>query len=181
MLRSVFVLLAGSVMLALSAAPASAQEIFCTVKGAKQGKFQDGSGKFQIPVLFLTEEITVPTDPATGLPTGRRVHKPLTIVKELDGASIQFFQAAVTNETLSSVSCTFYRAFRNGTGANGGRPYFKIDLTNAAIVDYKDAGDGVNGESQGDQRERISLTYQRIELTDLDTNMTAGDDGGSAG
>ena len=181
MLRSALVLLAGSTMLALSAAPASAQEIFCTVKGAQQGTFQDGSGKTQIPVLFLTEEVTVPIDAATGLPTGRRVHKPLTIVKELDAASIQFFQAAVTNETLSKVSCTFYRAFRNGTGSNGGRAYFKIELTNANIVTYKDAGDGINGEAQGDQRERISLTYQRIELTDLDSKMTAVDDWVSSG
>jgi len=44
------------------------------------------------------------------------------------------------------------------------------------IVDYKDAGDGVNGTAAGDERERISMTYQKIELTDLDSNKTAQDD-----
>lgn len=181
MSRSIWILLAGCGLLA-GGAPASAQEIFCTVVGAKQGTFQDarggGSSPSQIPVLFVTEEITVPFDTTTGQSTGRRTPAPLTIVKELDSTSTQFFAAAVTNEVLKSVTCTFYRGFRSGTGAGGGasRAYFKITLTNASIVDYKDAGDGVNGTAAGDERERISFTYQRIELTDLDTNATALDD-----
>jgi type VI secretion system secreted protein Hcp len=179
MSRSMFVLLAGLASLA-SGVPAFAQEIECTVTGAKQGMFQGdrGSKSTQIPVLFLTEAITVPRDPTTGLPSGRRTHEPLTIVKELDASSIQFFQAAVTNEVLRSVTCTFYRAYRSGTGAsaNAGRGYFRITLTNALIVEYKDAGDGINGEAFGDEHERISLTYQRIELTDLDSNLTSSDD-----
>jgi type VI secretion system secreted protein Hcp len=180
MSRLVLVLLAGFTMFG-SAARVSAQEVFCTVVGAVQGTFQENGGaKSQIPVLFLTQEITVPQDAATGLPTGRRIHKPLTIVKELDSASIHFFQAAVTNETLRSVTCTFYRSFRSGTGGGATRAYFKIVLTNAAIVDYKDAGDGVNGDAVGDERERISMVYQRIEMTDLDTNATTVDDWASA-
>lgn len=174
--RFVFAMLAGFAVLA-NTAPASAQEIFCTVVGAKQGTFQGdrtaGKAASQIPVLSLTQEITRPFDAATGLGTGMRSHKPLTIVKELDASSPQFFVAAVTNETLRSVTCTFYRAFRGGTGET--RAYFRIVLTNAAVVDYKDAGDGINGSATGDERERISLTYQRIELTDLDSNTTAED------
>jgi type VI secretion system secreted protein Hcp len=177
MSRFTLVLLAGFAMLG-SHVPAFAQEIQCTVTGAVQGTFQgDRGGKSsQIPVLFLTEAITVPIDPATGLPTGKRTHKPLTLVKELDASSIQFFQAAVTNETLRSVTCTFYRAFRSGSGAGPARAYFKVALTNAHIVEYKDAGDGINGDALGDERERISLAYQRIELTDLDSNGIASDD-----
>jgi type VI secretion system secreted protein Hcp len=180
MSRRSCVLLAGLVLLG-SAAGAYAQEILCTVVGARQGTFQDNSTNSaaarssQIPVLFLTEEITVPRDAVSGLPTGRRMHQPITIVKELDTASIHFFQAAVTNEPLRSVTCTFYRAFRNGTGGSG-RPYFKIILTNATIVEYKDAGDGINGTAVGDERERISMTYESIEMTDLETNATALDD-----
>jgi len=40
----------------------------------------------------------------------------------------------------------------------------------------KDSGDGVNGAAHGDERERISFVYQKIELTDLDSNTTAADD-----
>jgi type VI secretion system secreted protein Hcp len=166
--------MAGIAMLAC-VVPASAQNISCAVVGAVQGPFQTNHGvggdTKQIPVLFLTEEISVPIDPATGAPTGRRLHSPLTIIKNLDPSSIQFFQAAATSETLESVTCTLYR----GRGDGATRAYFKIVLTNAVIVVYKDAGDGVNGDAHGDEHERISFTYQRIALSDLESNTTALD------
>lgn len=175
MLRSVFAYLAGVALLA-GATAASAQHISCAVTGAKQGAFQAdhgvGGDPKQIPVLFVTEEITVPFDASSGQATGRRTHSPLTIVKTLDRSSIDFFVAAVTNETLRSVICTFYR--ERGDGAM--RAYFRINLTNANIVDYKDAGDGLSGDARGDERERISLTYKTIELTDLDSSTSALDD-----
>jgi type VI secretion system secreted protein Hcp len=180
--RFVFAAVAAVAVLA-NAAPASAQEIFCTIVAAKQGTIQGGSTgaktASQIPVLFLTEEVTRTFDAASGLATGTRTHKPLTIVKELDAASPKLFLAAVTNETLRSVTCTFYRDSRNGIGEM--HAYFRITLTNAAIVDYKDAGDGSNGTAAGDERERISFTYQRIELIDLDSNSSAEDDWLSGG
>jgi type VI secretion system secreted protein Hcp len=176
MSRFVFVVL-GLAMLA-TGVPALAQDIQCTVTGVKQGAFQGdrGSKSTEIAVLFLTEAVTVPIDSTTGAPTGKRIHKPLTIVKELDASSIQFFEAAVTNETLHSVTCMFYHGFRSGSGAGATRPYFKITLTNALIVDYRDAGDGINGDASGDEHERISFTYQKIELTDLDSNTSVTDD-----
>lgn len=168
MLRLVFVVLAGLVVLG-NAAPASAQEISCTVSGAVQGQFfgDPGSpgGAKTIPVLYLTQEITTPFDTATGTPTGMREHKPVTIIKELDASSLQFFHATLTSETLTSVICSFYR-FRSVTGLGATHPYFKITLTDAHIVDYRDAGDGINGTAPGDEHERISLTYRTITLTD---------------
>lgn len=159
-----------------SGVPAAADNIYCVVVGAKQGAFQTGKGSgpnaMQIPVLFLTQEVSVPFDQSTGLSTGKRTHSPLTIVKALDESSIQFFNAAVTNEDLTSVTCTLYRDRGEGTQ----RAYYRIKLTNAAVVDDKDAGDGANGAAHDDERERISLSYQKIELTYLDTGATATDD-----
>jgi type VI protein secretion system component Hcp len=34
----------------------------------------------------------------------------------------------------------------------------------------------VNGAAQGDERERISFVYQKIDLTDLDSTTSAADD-----
>lgn len=174
MSRVVYCSVAGLMMLSL-AFPASAGNIYCTVVGIKQGKFQgDGlhSDPTQIVVYALTEDLKVPYDAATGLSTGRRQHSPITIVKELDKSSPQFFTAAVTNETLRSVTCTLYR----NAPDSATRAYYKIVLTNATIVEIKDSGDGVNGAAQGDERERISFVYQKIELTDLDSNTSAADD-----
>ncbi|HWW29664.1 MAG TPA: type VI secretion system tube protein TssD [Steroidobacteraceae bacterium] len=181
MSRFMYFLVAGLMMLAV-ALPASAADIYCTVMGTKQGKFQGDPGvrgdPTQILVYALTEDLKVPFDASSGLSTGRRQHSPLTIVKELDKSSPQFFLAAVTNETLKSVTCTLYRA---SGGGGMTRAYYKIALTNATVVEIANSGDGVNGSAQGDERERISFTYQKIELTDLDSNTYAFDDWASAG
>jgi type VI secretion system secreted protein Hcp len=171
MMRSLFVLLAGLGVLGTTL-PASAQEIYCTFTAAKQGTLKAGNNSSQIPVLFLTEEVSVPYDTGTGLATGKRTEKPLTIVKELDATSVQLFGAAVTNEVFPSINCTFYR--RSQTGSE--EAYFKVSLTDAVVVDYRDAGDGADGDVPGDERERVSFTYQKIELTDLSSDTSFADD-----
>jgi type VI secretion system Hcp family effector len=88
-----------------------------------------------------------------------------------------FFTAAATNEVLKSVTCTLSRI--SSVGAV--RAYLKFALTNATVVEIKDSGNGVNGAAQSDERERISFSYQKIELTDLDSNTTAIDDWISTG
>ncbi len=173
MSRFAYSLAAG--MMALAAAvPASAGNIYCTVVGAKQGTFTDDAVRGNttaIPVYALTEEVKEPYDASSGQASGKRQHSPVTIVKELDKSSPFFFAAVVTNETLRSVTCTLYRDVDGAMHA-----YYKIALMNANVVEVKDSGDGVNGAAQGDEHERISFVYQKIELTDLDSNTTATDD-----
>src|SRR3984893_6882447 len=133
MSRFTYFSVAGLMLLAV-ALPASATDIFCTVVGTVQGTFQGDPATrgitTQIAVYSLTQELKVPFDAATGLSSGKRQHSPLTIVKELDKSSPQFFTAAATNEVLKSVTCTLSRSSFNGQT----RPYFKIALTNATIV-----------------------------------------------
>jgi type VI secretion system secreted protein Hcp len=106
--------------------------------------------------------------------SGKRQHTPLTIIKSLDRSSPLFFAAAVTNETLSSVTCMLYRDVERGAAPTA---YFRFVLTNATIVDVKDVGDGASaGDERGSEHERISFAYQRIEVTDLDSGTTAVDD-----
>ncbi len=159
-----------------AALPASATNIYCTVVGAKQGKFQGDPGLHgdptQIPVYALTEELKVPYDAASGQSTGRPQHSPIVISKELDASSPQFFTAAANNESLRSVTCTLYRTANDSTL----RAYFKIAMTNASVVEIKDSGNGVNGTERTDEREHISFTYQKIEWTDLTSGTTAVDD-----
>jgi type VI secretion system secreted protein Hcp len=180
MTRFIRYTLAGMVMSAI-ALPASATDIFCTVVGAVQGSFQADpttrGNLSQIAVYSLTQELKVPFDAATGLSSGKRQHSPLTIVKELDKSSPQFFTAAATNEVLKSVTCTLSRTSSIGQV----QAYFKIALTNATIVEIRDSGNGANGTAPGDERERISFSYQKIELTDLNSNTTAVDDWVSTG
>jgi type VI secretion system secreted protein Hcp len=171
-----FMTLSVAAFLLTTALPASATNIYCTVVGAKQGKFQGDPGLHgdptQINVYALTEELKIPYDAASGQSTGKPQHSPIIISKELDASSPQFFTAAATNESLRLVTCTLYRTTNDGVL----RPYFKIALTNASVVEIKDSGNGVNGTEQTDERERISFSYQKIEWTDLTSNTTATDD-----
>jgi type VI secretion system Hcp family effector len=73
---------------------------------------------------------------------------------------------------VRSVTCTLYRNAGDGVT----RAYYKIALTNATIVEIKDSGDGANGAAHGHEHEHVSFVYQRIELTDLDSNTVALDD-----
>jgi type VI secretion system secreted protein Hcp len=177
MLRQLSTATAALLML-LTAQQARAEHIYCSITGQRQGAIHGdrglGGDAAQIPVRTLTEEIASPRDAATGQATGKRQHMPVTLVKSLDSASPQLFMAAVTNEILSSVRCTFYRDRGVGGVAS---PYFRLVLTNAGIADLKMAGDGA---TNGNELESVALTYQRIELTDLDTNTSALDDWASS-
>ena len=66
MLRLVYAAVAALGVLAL-AAPASAEHIYCTFTGVKQGKFHGDHGlngdATQIPVLAFMQELTAPYDP----------------------------------------------------------------------------------------------------------------------
>jgi len=164
-----------------AAIPASATDIYCTVVGTVQGTFQGDPATHgtttQIAVYSLTQELKVPFDAATGQITGKRQHSPVTIVKELDTSSPLFFNAAASNEILKSVTCTLYHL----TAVGEFRAYYKITLTNATVVEIRDSGDGVNGTAQRDERERISFSYQKITLTNLDSGTSASDDWASPG
>ena len=103
--------------------------------------------------------LNVPTDPASGLPTGRRQYQPITITKLPDKASTKLLTAAVTNERLKSVEIRFYRP--STTGANV--LYHTFKLTNATISSFTQGGDT---RSPGGVTESISFVFQSIEVID---------------
>jgi type VI secretion system secreted protein Hcp len=105
-----------------------------TATGQKSGKFADG-----LAIIAVSHEIVSPRDAASGLPTGRRVHKPITIRMAWGSSSPLFVNALVTNENLTKVEI----AFGGGT----------ITLTNANVSDYQLHGSTVS----------LSFTYQKIE------------------
>jgi type VI secretion system secreted protein Hcp len=123
------------------------------VTGQKQGSFSSSP----MVLIGLSHEIVSPRDPASGLPTGKRMHKPITITKTMDASSPLFLGALVDNENLTSVLI----------GLNqGGQQVATIKLTNANISDYV-----LHGTT-----ETWSFTYQKIEWTWLDGGITAEDD-----
>lgn len=122
-----------------------------TVTGLKQGTFGP------ITLTGLTHEIISGRDAASGLPTGKRQHKPITVTKELDKSSPLLLGALAGNENLTSV---LIGLLRNGTQVA------TIKLTNASISGYVTHG----------MTESWSFTYRKIEWTWTDGGITAQDD-----
>jgi type VI secretion system secreted protein Hcp len=182
--------LAGACLFTAAAPDARAENIYCAFTGQKQGPIKGDHGlngdATLIPVQALGQSIVSPRDPATGLPTGRRQYQPLQLQKLLDGVSPLLFNALASNENLSSVVCTFYRR-SNAPRANQGagaamqtslKAYFRIKLTNANLAGLELAGTGATAGSvfTGNEFEKLTLTFQKIELTDLDSGTSASDD-----
>lgn len=170
-------LLTASFLLALTSVRA-AENIQVTIVGKSSGKIT-GSGKDgSIEGLAMEHEIVSPRDAASGLPTGRRQHKPLTIVKPIDKAT-PLLMKLLTNNESATVTLKFFRADSSTVGG-GGKPeqYYTITLTNAAVSsirDWKPNTRDVSADRAGDLEE-ISFTYQKITWTWTDGGITHEDD-----
>ena len=74
--------------------------------------------------------------------SGRRTHKAINIVREVDAASPLLLNAHATNEALENV--VIETVGRPTTGAGEERVYETITLTNATISSYKTFGGNEN-------------------------------------
>ena len=123
------------------------------VTGSNQGKLSGSP----MEIIAVAHEIVSPRDVNSGLPTGKRQHKPITITKELDKSSPLLMQALVNDENLTEVLIALYR---------GSQEVATIKLTNASVAGYAEHG----------QTETWSFVYQKITWTWLDGPVTAQDD-----
>lgn len=151
---------------------------YVKIKGQKQGDIKGGVTQHlyedQIGGLFLSQEVVSPRDAASGLPTGKRLHKPLLLRKGWDKATPLLFQALVDNENLTSVEIRFVGPTSTGVE----QVTHKIKLTNANIASIQryTASVDLANEYETYELEDVSFTYQRIELTSEPGNVTASDD-----
>src|SRR3954451_7250223 len=133
-----------------------------TIPGAVAGAVtvSGGNTAFTSPftIIAVSHEIVSPRDAASGLPTGKRQHKPLTITKEIDKATPLLMRAIFTNQTLPVVMMTL--------NDSTGKAEATIKLTNAQVSDNVQSGD----------HQTISFTYQKITWTWVDGGITAEDD-----
>ena len=141
------------------------------IQGSVTQKGREGTSA----VIAMSHEIVSPRDPASGLPTGKRQHGPLTVTKELDRASPALRSALTSNETLTTVDLLFYRSDRTiGSEVQ----YFTIRLTNASIASIEMAMPNNKHADLASLEtfEDVTFTYQKIEWTWLENNAVAADD-----
>ncbi len=150
----------------------SGDSLYLSIKGATQGTITGGVNqnpvKGWIAVDSWVHEIVSPRDAASGLPTGKRQHKPIVITKSIDKATPKLYQALANNENLTTVELRFYGPSATGASAN----YFTVKLQNANIASIRNFKD----ETLDREVEMVSLTYQKITWIWVDGGITAEDD-----
>jgi type VI secretion system secreted protein Hcp len=151
---------------------------YLTLKGQHQGdingsvtqKGREGS----ILVHAFSDEIVSPRDPTSGLPTGKRQHSPITILKEIDKSSPLLWNALVNNENLTTWILKFW-----STGVTGVEmQIYTIQLTNASIASIQESmldNEDANFSKYA-LRQEVTFTYEKIEWTWTEGGITATDD-----
>ncbi len=142
--------------------------------GAVKGSVTQRGREDSIMVIAFNHEVLSPRDPASGLPTGQRQHKVLTITKEIDKATPVLMNVLVTNENLKKCELRFWRPSSSGIE----KQFFTIKLFNANISDIRmEMLNNMYPENvRHKEREHISFTYQKIEWTYEEGALTCADD-----
>jgi type VI secretion system secreted protein Hcp len=156
---------------------------YLTLKGQKQGAIQGSvtqkGREGTIAVHSISHEVIKPSDPVTGLPTGKRMHKPFTILKEVDRSSPQLWSALCTNEVISSWTLQFWAAApATGTVVGTEKQIYTIILVNASISSIHEfmEDNELPANATLPLMEEVTFTYQKIEWLWVDGGVMTSDD-----
>lgn len=143
-------------------------------QGEIKGSVTQRGREDSIMVIGYNHEVVSPRDAASGLPTGKRQHKALTITKELDKSTPLLYNVLVNNENISTWELRFWQPSRTGQEVQ----HYTIELVNANVAGIR--SEMLNNKypenMQHKEREHVSFTYQKIIWTWEDGGITAEDD-----
>jgi type VI secretion system secreted protein Hcp len=84
------------------------------VQGEIKGSVTQAGREDSIMVIGYSHEVDSPRDAASGLPTGKRQHKPIVVTKEIDKSTPLLMSALINNENLTDVELRFWQPSRSG-------------------------------------------------------------------
>ena len=160
---------------------------YLALNGAKQGDISSGATgadsvgtlsksdhEDEIQVQAFKMNMTVPTDPQSGQPTGRRIHNGITFTKVMDKSSPMIMQALTTGEQIDNATFNFFRTSTSGTQEH----YYTIELEQALVTDittwFPNALQPENGPIG--HMEDVSLSYKKITTTHEVAGTSGADD-----
>ena len=156
---------------------------YLKLKGQKQGEIKGSvtqkGREGKIAVIAVSHEIVSPRDPASGLPTGKRMHKPFVITKELDKSSPLLYNALVNNENISDWELQFWTPqLKAASGTGVEVQHYTVKLTNAnlASLAFRMPNNKHPDLMKYAEYEEVAFTYQKINWTWVDGGISAEDD-----
>jgi type VI secretion system secreted protein Hcp len=145
------------------------------IKGSVTQKGREGS----IMVIAVSHEIVSPRDPASGLPTGKRMHKPFVITKELDKSSPLLYSVLTQTENVPEWKLEFWTPQLSAAGGVGAeKQHYTVELMNAnvASISMRMLNNKNPELTRYAEYEEIAFTYQKITWTWKDGGITSQDD-----
>ncbi len=143
-------------------------------QGFIKGSVTQSGREDSIMVIAFNHEVVSPRDAASGLPTGKRQHKPITVTKETDKATALLYNVLVNNEQITKWELRFWAPSATGKEVQ----HYTIELENASIAGIR--AELLNNKypenMQHKEREHLSFCYQKITWTWTDGGITANDD-----
>jgi len=156
---------------------------YLNLEGQTQGKIKgsvtQAKREESIMVIAVSHDLVSPRDAASGLPTGKRQHKPFIITKELDKATPLLYNALVNNENIKTWELKFWTPqLKASAGAGTEVQHYTVKLTNAniAFIHFRMSNNKHPDLMKFAEYEEIGFTYQKIEWTWTDGGITADDD-----
>lgn len=159
---------------------ARADQIFVRVEAQAQGVFSHWYnpvaelGGVSLAEYGLVEDLAwnvlSPRDAASGLPTGKRQHKPLTLRVRVADATAMLGKSLTANENLPHVTVAWFER----DGATGNYLHTRsMKLTNASLSSF--AIFTVRDEGELTTYAEVSFTYQSIGIEDQLSGISYSD------
>lgn len=151
---------------------------YLRLKGQTQGDIKGSvtqkGREDTIMIIATSHEVVSPRDAASGLPTGKRQHKPFVITKEVDKATPLLYNVLVNNENVTEWKLEYWQPSSSGKE----QQHFTIKLTNASVagIRHEMLNNKYPENMKHKEREHISFCYQKIEWTWMDGGITSEDD-----
>lgn len=160
-----FLTLASSSLSTTDSTTALPTQMYLTLEGETQGDIlgsvTQAGHEGQIHCIGYQHTIVSPRDAASGLPTGKRQHKPFVITKEVDKSTPLLYYSLTNNENMANFKMEFI---------SDSISFYRIELVDAQIV-------SIHSELRPDINvEVISFVYSRIIWTWVQEGITAEDD-----
>jgi len=156
---------------------------YLKLKGQKQGEIKGSvtqkGREGKIMVIAASHQLLMPRDEATGMPSGRRMHKPFVITKELDKSSPLLYNMLVTNENITDWELQFWTPnLRSSTGTGAEKQHYTVKLVNARIVDisFRMLNNKNPELTRYAEYEEIAFDYEKITWLWVDGGIMAQDD-----
>lgn len=129
--------------------------------GEIRGSVTQTGREDSVMVIGTSHEIVSPRDAASGLPTGKRQHKPFTITKEVDKSTPLLYHSLVSNENITEWELQYWQPATTGMEFQ----FYTIKLYNAKVVGIRQEmlNNKYPENMQHKEREHISFCYSHIE------------------